>query len=329
MCFKQLHGLGKQEMNKFKISTEGDIFVRLMDSALLEYIGKSLYQTQFLKELKRYVVFRTRCATHSKQLNKLDKFFSASDFRKELLRGTPSFVEQATRSFFYKDSTWNERVNLVMTHIELMEELFQEELLRRLYVGGEMHTLWEDTYLDKPLKLQLWFYAGQRKEGCLSMGLIYENIVLYQIMFWLAKDKNEKPTIYVGALQGAQNGAEIIKGLTKAFFGYRTKNLIFYGLRSFAKEIGAEKIYAVGNSGYYAMNHIRRDRKLKTDFGAFWEECEGEQCKDKRFYVMPVAEYRKAMEELKPSKRAQHRRRFAKMDELEAAVKESLAQYKK
>ncbi|MGM9568762.1 MAG: DUF535 family protein [Phascolarctobacterium sp.] len=44
---------------------------------------------------------------------------------------------------------------------------------------------------------------------------------------------------------------------------------------------------------------------------------------------MPVAEYRKSMEELKPSKRAQHRRRFAKMDEMEAAVAKSLAQFQK
>jgi len=44
---------------------------------------------------------------------------------------------------------------------------------------------------------------------------------------------------------------------------------------------------------------------------------------------MPVAEYRKAKEELKPSKRAQHRRRFAKMDEIEAAVAGTLAKYKK
>ena len=75
------------------------------------------------------------------------------------------------------------------------------------------------------------------------------------------------------------------------------------------------------------MNHIRMDRKLKTDFGAFWQECEGEQCEDKRFFVMPVAEHRKSMEELKPSKRAQHRRRFAKMDEMESAVAESLKAY--
>ncbi len=44
---------------------------------------------------------------------------------------------------------------------------------------------------------------------------------------------------------------------------------------------------------------------------------------------MPVAEHRKSMEELKPSKRAQHRRRFAKMDEMELAVAEALSKYKK
>ena len=300
-----------------------------MDSALLEYIGKRLYQTDKLKELKRYLVFRFRCMTHGEQVAKLDKFFSENDFRKALLKGTPSFFEQTTRSFFYKDSTWNERVDLVLGHIQLMEEFFSQKLLEELYVQNARVTLWEDSYEEKPLKMQFRFHGGQRKEGCLSLVLNYEGTELYQIMFWLARDKDGKPTIYIGALQGVPNGSEIIKGLTKAFFGYRTKNLIFYGLRSFAKVIGAEKIYAVGNEGYYAMNGIRTDRKLKTDFGAFWKECEGQQCEDKRFYVMPVEEYRKSMEELKPSKRAQHRRRFAKMDELEAAVKESLAAYKK
>ena len=178
--------------------------------------------------------------------------------------------------------------------------------------------------------MYLSFHAGQRKEGCLSLMMTYENQALYQIMFWFAKNPADgKNVIYIGALQGPQNGNELIKGLTKAFYGYRTKNLIFYGLRSLAKALEIDNIYAVANEGYYAMSHLRMDRKLKTDFGAFWQECEGKQCSDRRFYIMPVAEYRKSMEELKPSKRAQHRRRFAKMDEMEAAVVESLSQFQK
>ncbi|WP_299447048.1 VirK/YbjX family protein [uncultured Phascolarctobacterium sp.] len=301
-----------------------------MEKNILEYIGKSLYQTHILKEMKRYVVFRTRCRLHSGMVDDLLAFFAENELREQWLMGNPSFVEQATRSFFYKGSTWEERMQLVKNHVLIMEENFQPKLMNELYAERKKVCLWEDSYQDKPLSLNLLFHAGQRKEGCLSLILQYAEEALYQIMFWFGKDEVDgKNVIYIGALQGPQNGNELIKGLTKAFFGYRTKNLIFYGLRSVAKAAGIARIYAVANEGYYAMNHVRVDRKLKTDFGAFWQECEGRQCADKRFYVMPVAEYRKAMEELKPSKRAQHRRRFAKMDEIEAAVAGTLAKYKK
>ena len=301
-----------------------------MEKNILEYIGKSLYQTHILKEMKRYLVFRTRCRLHSSMVNDLLDFFAATEQREKWLVGNPSFLEQATRTFFYKGSTWEERMQLVKNHVQIMEQHFNAELMDELYVEHEKVQLWEDSYLDKPLTMNLWFHAGQRKEGCLSLVLSYEGEKLYQIMFWFAKNPADgKDVIYIGALQGPQNGNELIKGLTKAFFGYRTKNLIFYGLRSLAKAMKITNIYAVANEGYYAMSHMRMDRKLKTDFGAFWQECEGKQCSDRRFYIMPVEEYRKSMEELKPSKRAQHRRRFAKMDELEAAVAESLSQFQK
>lgn len=301
-----------------------------MDKDILSYVGHSLYKTEILKEWKRYIVFITRCRLHGRYMDDILDFFDADELRRSMLKGTPSFVEQVTRSFFYKNSTWAERVELVKNHIMFLEEQFKPELLQNLYADNERIRLWEDSYLDKALGLDLWFHAGQRKEGCLSLVLNYEGEELYQVMFWLGKDKKYGDTaLYIGALQGIQNGSELIKGLTKAFFGYRTKNLIFYGIRQFAANIGAKCIYAVGNEGYYAMNHIRSDRKLKTDFGAFWLECEGKQCDDKRFYVMPVEEYRKSMEELKPSKRAQHRRRFAKMDEITESVRSVLSKYKK
>lgn len=301
-----------------------------MDKDILEFVGKSLYKINVLKELKRYVVFRARCQFHSAQVKDLLVFFAATPERKAYLKGNPSFLEQTTRAFFYKNSTWEERTAIVKNHIQILEAQFQPQLLQEVYIAPRDILLWEDSYQEQPLSMHLMFHAGQRKEGCMALIMKYEEQSLYQIMFWLDYDKETgEPAIYVGALQGPQNGSELIKGLTKAFFGYRTKNLMFYGLRSFAKALGIERIYAVSNDGYYAMNHIRLDRKLKTDFGAFWQECEGELGKDNRFYVMPTEEYRKSMEELKPSKRAQHRRRFAKMDEMEASVQAALAKYKK
>lgn len=300
-----------------------------MDKEILQYVGKSLYKTHILKEFKRYVVFMTRCHLHTRYMDDILNFFAANDLRQKMLRGTPSFVEQVTRSFFYSNSKWAERVDLVKNHIIYLEKCLQPLFMKKLYIENQCLRVWEDTYQGKPIVMDLMFHAGQRKEGCLSLMLIYEGEALYQIMFWLGYDKAGEPSLFIGALQGTPNGSEIIKGLTKAFYGYRTKNLIFYGLRSVAACMGVRHIYAVANEGYYAMNHIRRDRKLKTSLDDFWQECEGVQCEDKRFYRLPVEEYRKSMEELKPSKRAQHRRRFAKMDEITESVKNTLAAYQK
>lgn len=232
--------------------------------------------------------------------------------------------------FFYKDSTWDERIAIVKNHIEYMENIFNDEAIVKLYVNGERIRLWEDVYEEQPVVMELWFHGGQRKEGCLSLVLSLGADELYQIMFWLAPSpEDNKLSLWIGALQGTPNGSEIIKGLTKAFFGYRTKNLIFYGIRNVAAGLGCKHLYAVSNTGYYAMNHVRRDRKLKTSLDDFWQECEGQVCKDQRFFEMPIEEYRKSMEELKPSKRAQHRRRFAKMDEITESVTEVLNNYKK
>ncbi len=300
-----------------------------MDKEILQYVGKSLYKTHILKEFKRYVVFMTRCHLHTRYMDDILSFFAANALRQKMLRGTPSFVEQVTRSFFYKNSKWAERVDLVKNHIMYLEEQFKPEFMEKLYSDSQRLRIWEDIYQDKPLGMDLWFHGGQRKEGCLSLVLNYEGEELYQIMFWIGHNKDKEASLFIGALQGTPNGSEIIKGLTKAFYGYRTKNLIFYGLRSAAACMGVKHIYAVANEGYYAMNHIRRDRKLKTSLDEFWQECEGVQCEDKRFYRLPVEEYRKSMEELKPSKRAQHRRRFAKMDEITDSIKNTLAAYQK
>ena len=301
-----------------------------MDKQILKYIGQDLYKTHILKEWKRYIVFLTRCHFHQSQVGDLLAFFEATPLRQEMLRHTTSFVEQTTRQFFYKDSTWDERMALVKNHIGYLETVLNEDALVKLYARGERIRLWEDVYEEKPLTMELLFHGGQRKEGCLSLVLSLGEDELYQIMFWFAPAPEDGlPALWIGALQGTPNGSEVIKGLTKAFFGYRTKNLIFYGIRNVAAALGCQHLYAVSNAGYYAMNHVRRDRKLKTSLDDFWQECEGHGCKDQRFFEMPIEEYRKSMEELKPSKRAQHRRRFAKMDEITDSINSVLESYKK
>ena len=140
-----------------------------MDTQTLKYIGKDLYKTHILKEWKRYIVFMTRCHLHKGQINDLLDFFKATPQRQAMLEHTTSFVEQTTRAFFYKDSTWDERIAIVKNHIEYMENIFNDEAIAKLYVNGERIRLWEDVYEEQPVVMELWFHGGQRKEGCLSL----------------------------------------------------------------------------------------------------------------------------------------------------------------
>lgn len=300
----------------------------MVDYTQLKTIGKSLYQTNIPKEMKRYLVFLGRCCLHKKEISDLQKFFRATPLREKMLAGTPSFLEQTTRGFFYKGATWAERINIVKKHITFLEKTCKPELLRKLYVENEQVPLWQDTFQDKPLTMELWFHGGQRKEGCLSLVLIWGEIKFYQIMFWLGPSREDKkPALWIGALQGTSLGNDVVKAMTKQYFGYRTKNLVFYGIRTVAKILGCARIYAVTNEGYYAMNHLRMDRKLKTNFGDFWTECGGEPSSDPRFYEIPIEENRKDMSEMKPSKRANHRRRYELMDKIEADMAASFGQY--
>jgi len=298
-----------------------------MDYAALKEIGKSLYQTNIPKEMKRYLVFLGRCCLHKQEIEKLQKFFAATALRQKILQGTPSFLEQTTRSFFYAGASWSDRITIVKQHVKYLEKVTKPAFMEQLYCEHKPIVLWQQDVQEKPLTMELSFHGGQRKEGCLCLVLNWGEKPFYQLMFWLAPGFAKESALWVGALQGTSLGNDAVKAMTKQFFGYRTKNLIFYGLRNVAHVLGCKSIYAVTNEGYYTMNHLRLNRKLKTNFGAFWEECEGVLCEDKRFYKIPIAETRKEMSEMKPSKRANHRRRYELMDAITADIEKQLAPY--
>ena len=295
--------------------------------ASMKEIGKRIYNLENPREKRRYYVFLLRAMLHRRALKELVDFFNAVPARSKLLERNPFPVEQATRAFFYNKSTFAERVQLVRQHYELLEKLLQEKYF--LQISGtkwQPYTIWESVYEDKPWLAQLVFENGQRKEGLLSLELNLGRDHVYQIMFWVGYNQSGEASLWIGAIQGPnmENAKDVVKKMTKACHGYRTKNLILYMLQAVARNLGLKKIYAVSNYGYYANNHVRADRKLKTNFGDFWLEAGGRETDDARFYELPLTEPRKTMEEVPTRKRAVYRRRFAFLDEVDSEIARSV-----
>jgi uncharacterized protein VirK/YbjX len=294
-------------------------------------LGKKIYNTENPREMHRLIVFVIRCLLNRGKMKELAQYFNHTALLQRVAAVYPFVYEQPTRAFFYNQSTFRERIDLLEQHMDFLQEKLSDETIQAIYCGEQLE-LWDGgEFEDKPLKLVLYFEPGYRKEGLLSVRLNLGQSPLYIIMFWIAKDKNGEWSMWIGAMQGPnmENSRDIIKRVTKYCHAYRTKNLIAYSAQAVARNLGLKHIFAVTNQGYYANNHVRRDRKLKTDFSAFWKELGGWDLADSRFNEIPLVEPRKTMEEVPTRKRANYRRRFAMLDELDDSVKAHMAKLKK
>lgn len=292
-------------------------------------LGIKIYNIASIKEFKRMVVFIIRSLFNNKIMEQIISFFDETTLKKSIIEKEPYFIEIVTRQVFFKNSTYKERYKIVTDHFDIILKKINEIAIKEVYLKKGI-VLWQEETLGENLYVKLEFESGQKKEGLLSLMLILGDRKIYQMIFWLGYDEKNQEALYIGAMQGSNEieANNLIKGLTKHFYGYRTKNLILYMTRCLAKSLDIENIYAVSNDGYYANNHIRIDRKLKTSLNDFWEETGGKLTSDYRFYELPVHEYRKSIEEVKTHKRSQYRNRFNKLDEIESRIIESIKYFR-
>lgn len=293
----------------------------------MDYIelGKKIYNMENPREVKRCVVFVARCLLNNGRMKKIHQFFHQNELLAKVAEEYPFVYEQPTRAFFYRNSTFDERVELLEQHMRFIQMHFKKEVFLGLY-NRQAYPLWESKDESGHLCFELWCNPGQRKEGILSIVLRLDEYYLYQMMIWIAPNKDGEWSLWIGAMQGPNmaNAKDVIRKVTRRCHSYRTKNFILHVTQEVAKALGMKHIYAVTNYGYYANTHIRMEKKLKTSFSDFWEESGGHPCEDKRFYELPMTEARKTMEEIPTRKRNYYRKRYALLDEVDASVAEKI-----
>ena len=284
-------------------------------------LGKKIYHIEKSREARRMVVFVVRACLNRGRMEKLDTYFHQTALLQQIADIYPFVYEQPTRAFFYNKSKFDERARLVEEHMEFLTTHLRPEVVLDIYRENDQ-VLWEDEHEGEPLRLVIYYEPGQRKEGILSVILRLGDRPLYQMIFWIAKNRAGAWSLWIGAMQGPnmENAKEVIKKITKQCHAYRTKNLILYATQAVARALNIQHIYAVTNYGYYANNHVRMDRKLKTSFSDFWQEAGGYTTEDPRFDELPLVEPRKTMDEVPTRKRAVYRKRFAVLDAIDASI---------
>ena len=104
--------------------------------------------------------------------------------------------------------------------------------------------------------------------------------------------------------------------------GLRPKSLIVIAAQLLANQLGCNRILATTAASHAYSTDARRQtsdrQKMFFDYDSFWEECGGVREGD-AFFSLPLTAARRPREDMKPQKRPMYNRRYAMLDELEAA----------
>lgn len=302
--------------------------------------GRKIYGKRSWRETRRVVLHTARSLGRRQHMKRLENYFANYKPDPELLHRQIGLYELMTRIFFFKESTATERLDGIINHFDYIQNIFTDEAIQSMYSIDKDNLLddvsrikrgivvWQSEELD--MKAQLYYGAGQRKEGLLTLLLTLENQGVYHANFRFGKGFNGEPAMWIGTVQGYKDGLDNAKTVTKKMFGYRPKNFIMFLLRHIAVICKVESIYAVSDEGFYANTHLVRGHRAKVaELNPLWEESGGVVCSDKRFFKIPLEEYRKPIEEIKSQKRSQYRKRYDLLDQYQEEVQENLKPYLK
>lgn len=299
--------------------------------------GRAIYGDRSWRESRRTLLHTVRSLKNKQYIENLEQYFATYTAIPDVLKHHVGFYELLTRFFLFKESAVQERLQAVQDHFDAIAALFTPEALRLMYIdyladptmaeSDKGIVVWHDDELQ--MKANLYYHAGQRKEGFLTLLLTIAGEGIYHVNFRFGRE-NGKSSLIIGTVQGYKAGLDNAKKATKKMYGYRPKNFIMFLVRMIAQVCNVSVIYAVSDAGFYANTHLVRGHKAKVAvLDALWEESGGTVCEDPRFYQIPLEEHRKPIEEIKSQKRNQYRNRYALLDSYEQQIGENMSPYMK
>lgn len=300
------------------------------------HIGRAIYGKRTWRETRRTFLHTMRSCRHDSTVTEFENFFKSYTPDPTMLQKHPSLYELMSRMFLIKNSTPQWRLEAIRQHFTILQDVFTDEAIQLMYVDESKFdyfdkkrgiTLWKSDELD--MSAHLYYEPGQRKEGFLTVMLLLEDKGVYHANIRFAKGPNGERTLVIGTIQGYKDGLDRAKKITKKMYGYRPKNFITFLIREIGRAAQVESILAVSDEGFYANSHMVRGHKSKVAvLDTLWEDIGGSVMEsDPNYYVIPLEEERKPIEEIKSQKRSQYRNRYALLDEYESMIQENIKPY--
>lgn len=272
------------------------------------------------------LAFARRLAIFSVQHRRLADFFHqpAHPVLREVKLANPQIRYKMFLLYRRVGLSIEQRVDLLIEHYDLARTLFGEALFRAAQINPEGFVL---CHVRLPgghgvLPVRLTRYQRAWREGELSIGL-YDpfGTLIYSLTFSLFR--GDGGGMFIGSLIG-RSPPENIKHLTKLMQGLRPQNLMLFLAQALCRYYSLASLLAVGRDAHVFASSSLKER-LRFGYDDFWQEQGGQPLPgDPAIYRLPTHPERRPESDIPSHKRAQYRRRYAFMDDVEADLRERL-----
>ena len=215
----------------------------------------------------------------------------------------------------YVSCAWDTPVRCaaLLSHYHLLPQLFATPVREAIYRQGVNVLRLTHAPTGRRLDVRLFYHDKFEKEGELTLAIRdpAAGLVLSGLTFTLAHRAGQWCAI-IGGLQSSHDPATrpLIHDAAKALHGLRPKALALWCLQQLCEPWGIKQIQAVGDA-QHVWQHWRKRLEIPASYDEFWRESDSQPLPGGGRWALPLSPQPRPREELKPSRRKQHERRYA------------------
>lgn len=241
-----------------------------------------------------------------------------------LLKAQPTLPVKTQRQYLTRGMTASERAEAILHHYAWIDALPDSGLAHLFTSPSPLPLLQFATKEEASYTIYATSAVKAEREGETTLWLrAGDNTLLASLTFSVIRE-NDRSVLVIGGLQGPRRdvGRETIKNATRACNGLFPKRILLEAVFNLAKQSGISALYGVSDEGHVfrALRYrLSKGRHLHASYDEFWASLGGKP--DNAFrWVLPFGMERKSLESIASKKRAEYRRRFQLLDEIEHAI---------
>lgn len=221
-----------------------------------------------------------------------------------------------------------QRFEALKAHHDFLSQ--QPKALTEAFYDKAPYSLARLTGKNAPISIEITASDKYSREGELTLFFFDEQQQQLATLTFAFFKWQSKSALLIAGIQGAarslSDSKAAITQATKNAFGLFPKRILVDVVLRLATFFKLDAVIAVSNQTHVYNNWRYKSRldQLHADYNSFWESLTATQTAD-HFYSLPLTLPQKPIEEIASKKRAEYRKRYAFLEDLNAQIDQQLS----